>query len=306
MKYKIGLLFLVCSFFSVKIYGETQSLDYIKIIVNDEILTNNEYQSTYHSLREQIIRTIPEGKQRNDELNRLEELVKERMIDELLLLDQANNLNDDVSDQEIDNHIKNLEKNNPQVIANYDPGDLRELVAKDYLKQKIISQEVGSKVRITKEEVVQFCQEAVERDKEIELAQIVLNGPKEEVMSKSEVIQKKLADGVGFEELVLNYSDAPSTNGGVIGFFKEGQLLPQIDRVAFALKPGKLSKPVKMQDGFHLFYIKRIKYSDGVDCNELSQEDHRKYSNTLYRKKEGEALKAYLNNLKKTAQIIAK
>lgn len=306
MKYKTCLFFLACSFFSFKTYGETQSLDYIKIIVNDEILTNNEYQDAYNSVHEQIIRTIPEGEQRNKELEKLEESISKKMIDELLLLDQANNLNVDVSDQEIDDHIKNLEKNSPQVIANYDLGDLRELVAKDYLKQKIISREVGSKVRITKEEVTHLCQEVVDKDKEIELAQILLDGSEEEVRVKSEMIKNKSANGAGFDELVSNYSTDPSTNGGVIGFFKEGQLLPQIDTVAFALKPGEFSKPVKMPDGFHLFYIKSVKYPDGINCNKLSQEDYRKYFNRLHRKKEGEALKVYLNHLKKTAQIIVK
>ena len=71
-------------------------------------------------------------------------------------------------------------------------------------------------------------------------------------------LQKKLAEGVSFEELARDYSTCPSgKDGGSLGEFGKGMMVPTFEKAAFALLPGEISEPVRTQFGFHL--IKRVK-----------------------------------------------
>ena len=71
-------------------------------------------------------------------------------------------------------------------------------------------------------------------------------------------IQKKLTEGVSFEDLARDFSTCPSgKEGGNLGEFGKGMMVPSFEKAAFALLPGEISQPVRTQFGFHL--IKRIK-----------------------------------------------
>lgn len=71
-------------------------------------------------------------------------------------------------------------------------------------------------------------------------------------------VQKKLAEGLLFEDLARDYSTCPSgEQGGYLGEFGKGMMVPAFEKVAFGLLPGQVSDPVRTQFGYHL--IKRIK-----------------------------------------------
>lgn len=71
-------------------------------------------------------------------------------------------------------------------------------------------------------------------------------------------IQKKLSEGITFEELARDFSTCPSgKDGGDLGEFGKGMMVPSFEKAAFALMPGEVSEPVRTQFGFHL--IKRTK-----------------------------------------------
>jgi len=71
---------------------------------------------------------------------------------------------------------------------------------------------------------------------------------------EAEAIIKKLDGGSKFEELAKeNSTDGTAANGGDLGYFTEGQMVPEFEKAAFALKPGEYTKePVETQFGFHV------------------------------------------------------
>ncbi|MDD4975113.1 MAG: peptidylprolyl isomerase [Bacteriovorax sp.] len=70
-------------------------------------------------------------------------------------------------------------------------------------------------------------------------------------------LQKKLLEGVPFEELARDFSECPSSkDGGNLGEFGKGMMVPSFEKAAFQLMPGEVSGIVRTQFGFHL--IKRI------------------------------------------------
>jgi peptidyl-prolyl cis-trans isomerase C len=67
---------------------------------------------------------------------------------------------------------------------------------------------------------------------------------------------KKIKEGSSFEELAKKFSKCPSSDdGGDLGHFSRGMMVPEFDQAVFALSPGELSEPVRTQFGYHL--IKR-------------------------------------------------
>lgn len=69
---------------------------------------------------------------------------------------------------------------------------------------------------------------------------------------------KKIAEGVSFEELARDFSECPSkSDGGNLGEFGKGMMVPSFEKAAYQLMPGEVSGIVRTQFGFHL--IKRTK-----------------------------------------------
>jgi parvulin-like peptidyl-prolyl isomerase len=75
-------------------------------------------------------------------------------------------------------------------------------------------------------------------------------------LNQAEFLLKEIEKGKSFEELAKKYSSCPSGHeGGDLGFFGKGQMVPEFEKEAFSLKIGEISKPVKTQFGYHLIKV---------------------------------------------------
>lgn len=90
--------------------------------------------------------------------------------------------------------------------------------------------------------------------------------PKEEVEArhilvdteeKAKELKKKIDEGADFAEMAKEQSKDPGTkdDGGMLGYFSTGQMVPAFEQAAFALKNGEVSAPVKSQFGWHLIKV---------------------------------------------------
>src|SRR5436190_1044241 len=71
---------------------------------------------------------------------------------------------------------------------------------------------------------------------------------------KAREIFEKLAHGSDFAPLAKEYSKDPGSKdqGGELGFFTRGQMVPQFEEAAFKLKKGEVSEPFESQFGWHI------------------------------------------------------
>lgn len=76
----------------------------------------------------------------------------------------------------------------------------------------------------------------------------------EQARTKANALLQQIRGGADFATLARQNSGDPSSaaNGGDLGFFESGQMVPEFEQTAFAQNVGEVSEPVKTQYGFHI------------------------------------------------------
>jgi peptidyl-prolyl cis-trans isomerase SurA len=69
-----------------------------------------------------------------------------------------------------------------------------------------------------------------------------------------------LRAGADFATLAKRFSDDPTTrdDGGDLGWFRRGRMVPQFEAVAFRLRPGQVSNVVETAFGYHIIQVERV------------------------------------------------
>ena len=84
----------------------------------------------------------------------------------------------------------------------------------------------------------------------------------------------ELKKGADFAELARKSSTGPSgPPGGDLGYFAEGQMVPEFSKAAFALEKGKFTEsPVKTQFGWHVIKVEDRRQAKAPALDEVQQE----------------------------------
>ena len=112
-----------------------------------------------------------------------------------------------------------------------------------------------SEVTVTDDEIKKYYDENksqfVEQPKVS--AKHILVETEEEANSIKEEIK---SESITFEEAAKKYSSCPSKeNGGDLGAFGRGMMVPEFEEAAFASEIGVVTEPVKTQFGYHLILV---------------------------------------------------
>jgi len=80
-----------------------------------------------------------------------------------------------------------------------------------------------------------------------------------EALAKALDLKKRIAAGEDFATLAKAESDdaGSGANGGDLGTFHHGQMVPAFDAAAYALQPGQVSDPIKTQFGYHIIKVEK-------------------------------------------------
>jgi parvulin-like peptidyl-prolyl isomerase len=169
-----------------------------------------------------------------------------------------------------------------------------EAVRKQLLQQELIAkvtENVATKEKI-EAEYAKISAE-MKGKKEVKASHILVKTEKE-----AEDIKKKLgAKGTKFAEFAKQYSEDTGTkaNGGQLGYFTEGQMVPEFEKKALSMKVGEISDPVKTDFGYHI-----IKLEDKRDVKLPGKEEA---SKMIANRLNQEAVQKYVEELQKAADI---
>ena len=177
----------------------------------------------------------------------------------------------------------------------YDPAFKQQLarVKEDLLVQFAITKAL-ERVKVTEDEIKKFYDENPDQFKgeETVSASHILVDTEE----KANEIKQKLESGeITFEDAAKQYSSCPSAqNGGSLGEFARGQMVPEFDTACFEMQPGELRGPVQTQFGYHLIRLDAKNAAKPVSFAEA----HDAIEQHLLAEKQRQAYQSRINQLK--------
>ncbi|WP_018295078.1 peptidylprolyl isomerase [Mariprofundus ferrooxydans] len=74
--------------------------------------------------------------------------------------------------------------------------------------------------------------------------------------AQCEALKAEIEGGADFADVAKEHSSCPSgRNGGDLGEFGPGMMVPEFDKVVFSAEVGTVQGPVKTQFGYHLLEV---------------------------------------------------
>ena len=118
--------------------------------------------------------------------------------------------------------------------------------------------------------------------------------------AKIDRVYALLQDGASFESLATEFSDDPGSaaNGGDLGWFNRGEMVPKFEQLAFESDPNQVSEPFNTQFGWHILEVLDQELTD----NPRTQLET-KARETLRRQKAEEQYEAWLTRLRDNAYV---
>ena len=120
-----------------------------------------------------------------------------------------------------------------------------------------------NKVQITDQELRQFYEkneQRFSRPEQVKARHILLKTEgknEEEVKKQAEDLARQLRGGADFAALAKQYSEDTGSreNGGDLGLFGRGNMVPEFENAAFSQQPNVIGDPVKTEYGYHIIQV---------------------------------------------------
>ena len=252
----------------------TQLVDGIAAIVNDDIITITEVRETMQPETEQLARQYS-GLSLDQQVQASFKRTLTGLVDVQLQLARARQMNLRVSEEDVNQQINALKKQNDvadeQFLQLLKTRGLslemyKKQVAESLLITKVVNAEVRSRLTVLDTEL-QEAYRAKQQQYQVAGGQTVSHilflfppyateQDEERLRAKAESVLQQLRNGGEFTALARQYSDGPSSEtGGLLGTFKPGELLPGFEEAAAQLQPGQISDVVRTRIGFHIIRL---------------------------------------------------
>lgn len=259
-------------------------VDRIVAVVGDSVVLASDIQ-------EQLLRLQASGQKiptDSDALNKLRRQTLNPLVNQLLLVQAALQDSVVVDDADVNSEVDAEVQHRQQSVGG--PAAFRAALARSGLtevefhnmlrkdvRQNMLVQRYLAKVQrdrnpppVTVDEMRQYLDERRsslgKRPATVSFDQVVVSpqptdSARKAALAKARDILTQLRHGADFAELARHYSqDAGSAQqGGELGWFRPGQMVPAFERAAYALKPGQISGIVETPFGFHIIKLEKAR-----------------------------------------------
>jgi peptidyl-prolyl cis-trans isomerase SurA len=266
--------FILCLMISLTVSAQNKPgmiIDQIVGIVGDNIIMQSELEVEFAQLRKEY----PEA---NDSFKC--EILKQRLNEKVMLgkaqLDSVE-LSEERVEQELERRIAYFASQTPggvKGLEEYYGKTITEIKAtnRDKIREGLLVQEVQQKalkdVKVSPVDIKNYYNEMAKEDSlpfysaEVEIAQIIITPKvskeaKDIAYEKIKDLRDRIIAGESFNTLALIYSDdkGSAVQGGELGFFGRGQMVPEFEAAAFRLKPDSVSRIIETKFGYHILKL---------------------------------------------------
>jgi len=337
-KTRLPLLLAVgCALLLTSILSADTVVEEIIARVNNEIVTRTEYIRSRDQLKQEIQQQDAANADRTF-AERQRDVLRD-LIDQQLLLQKAKDLGitgdtelikklDEMRKEMKLESMEELEKAAEAQGASYE--DFKQNLRNQIVTQRVIGQEVGSKLAMNKEEEKKFYEEhkaEMEQPEQVRLSEILI-APKvpakpaagadaakpepplsaeddpqaalEAAKAKAEDLLDQIHKGAKFADLAKKYSDGGSAKeGGDLSYFKRGTMAKELDDKVFALKAGEVTDVVRTKQGYVILQVVEHQMAGIPTMKEVEP----RIQDALYMQKLQPALRGYLTTLREQAFI---
>ena len=251
-------------------------------------------------------------------LPKLEEKALEQAIGAKLLLERASMLDVPVEAADIDAEVAKVvaqvggEENYRKALEaqGVTEENFRKELEKGARVNKLVAQACSSVPEPTEEEVVSFyeahksefvepeqvlCQHILVKAEENDMPEA-----KSAAFEKIRAIRERIVAGGDFAEEAKKNSDCPSgAEGGSLGWFGRGMMVPEFDQAAFSMKKGDVSDIVTTQFGYHIIY----KAGEKGGGEQTLVDVHDQIKDLLRHEARGRAMDQFVAELRENAKI---
>jgi len=302
--------------------------------VNNDIITRSEYVHSRDQLKQEVQQQDAATADRA--FSERQRDVLRDLIDQQLLLQKGKDMGitgdtelikrlDEMRKQMNLGTMEELEKAAEAQGASYD--DFKQNLRNQIVTQKVIGQEVGSKLAMNKDEEKRFYEQhraEMDQPEQVRLSEILIApkvpakaaptaGAKPDPPTEAEneaalaAAQAKALDlldqlhkGAKFADLSKKYSDGPSAkDGGDLSYFKRGTLAKELEDKVFALKTGEETDVIRTKQGYVILQVAEHQAAGVPPLKEVEP----RIQDALYIQKLQPALRTYLSTLREQAFI---
>lgn len=249
--------------------------------------------------------------------------INKTIIDDLvsreLLIQNCNKTGIKVSDDELNKEITSIkarfqnEEQFNQVIKsqNLTMDDVKSDVRKALAIKKLMKNDIEDKVSVDEKAVNEYYKNNSTKFVEgesVKASHILVMVDKNATKDAKETAKKKIdgllirvRKGEDFAKLAKENSDDKGSgqNGGDLGFFSKGMMVPNFEKAAFSLKKDEVSDVVETEFGYHVIKLIDKKPERTIPLSEV----HDKLKNYLKSMEVNKKLSEYLADLRKKADV---
>jgi len=284
--------------------------------VNGVVITRRAFQVAY---RQAVDRHAREGHPIDEtHLAPLRRKVIQHLVEEELLVQESRRLGVTITADVIDQDVaaararfETPEAFQQEIARRYgDEAAYRRHLKRQRAIDRLLAQQVDPSVSVSQEEIRRFYEANPQRyqtPEKIRLRRILIHkdGGEESASSdagyrKISMIRDKLAQGADFTDLAAEYSqESARERGGDLGFIQRGQMSPAIASVVFGLAVGEVSPILTTEHDYHLVQVSEHRAATMMPLEDARAEIRK----TLRQVKQRHAVRAYLDSLRKQAEI---
>ena len=301
-------------------------LEQILVKVNGEILTKTDLEKLQIAALRDRSATNP-ASMNDAELGKALADVTPAVIvdavDELLLLQRAKTLGYTVTDEQFNNVLDSIKKDNKldseqafQAALKQEGmtlPQLRKSLERRMLIGQVQQREIFSHIDITEEEEKEYYEahkDEFASTPSVTLREIMVSVPTdpkgvnvavdEEAKKKADSIRERVAKGEAFDKVVGEVSDAASkANGGLIGPIAKTDLAPDLAKMLGAMKIGDITPVVRVTGGYEI-----LKLESTIESTTLPFEQARpQIADKIGNQRQAAAVVQYLKKLRAQALI---